>query len=98
MKLGDFAGFPTALPAKDPNTIHLDAKQLPDGRNWRPGARYRVVIDVEVAGASFGGTNEGVDLRVLSARPQYGGGKVKQATSGKPDKSATMRALQRKAG
>lgn len=115
MKLGEAMGGlkSSTQPVKAPNVIRLDSDELPDIRNWKPGQRYRIVLEVEqlnmkIGGPEYGGYEPGeskkadpnevsASFRIIGAKPQYGGGPVKQAASGKPDKSATMSALQRKA-
>lgn len=106
MKLGEaMVGY---KPEKMPNIIRLNSDELPDVKNWKPGQRYRIVLDVEQQTMSMGGNEYDspsgkkpsdqvqASFKVLSAKPQYGGGAIKQNASGKPDKSATMNALQRK--
>ena len=107
-KLGSFAKV-----MKMPNTITLDSDELPDIRNWKPGQRYRIMLEVEQLSMRVGSSDSGVyepseskksdpnevnaSFRIISAKSQYGSGPVKQSSSGNPGKSATMSALQRKA-
>lgn len=107
MKLGEaMKGY---KPVKMANIVTLDSDELPDIKNWKPGQRYRIVLDVEQVNMRVGSSDYGAEpneksdknevhasFRIIAARPQYGGGPVKQS-SGKPDKSATMKALAAKA-
>jgi hypothetical protein len=100
MKLSEAFGADKLAPPKKlsppPHTISLDSDELPDIRNWQPGQRYRIVLDVEQLNMEVG-SKLSASFRVISARPQYGGGPVKQAAKGNTDKSATMNALAAKA-
>ncbi len=88
-------------PAADSNKAFINSTLMPDLKNWKPGQRVRVVVELEQTGLSVG-DDTSASFKVLSARPQYGGGPTggpnKGASGGtKPDKNATMSALQRKA-
>lgn len=102
--------MPGAITKPDdlPNIIRLNSDELPDIRNWKPGTKYRIVLEVQQMNMSIGGDSlyspsapgdknkVSASFRVLNAKPQYGGGGKPQAQA-KPAKSATMDALARKA-
>lgn len=90
-----------------PPMLSLSSRLLPDLKNWKPGGRYRVTLDLEQTNMSIGGYgplngNKPDDtvhasFVIKSARPQYSGKFKGRQNGGKPDKGATMDALKRKA-
>lgn len=93
MRLGERMGA-LGQPALS-SVIHLDSSVLPDIRNWKPGGRYRITLEVEQLDMSYG-DSFGANFKVLSAKPQYGGGPMKQEKD-TAFKDATMNALAAKA-